>query len=355
MEPKNFIQLQDSLHSGNVSDTISIAIADSSSSPVQIADTSKTLSIIQDSIPAKKSVIKKDTAFFVQQKALKSDIVIDVDTISSAVKKEIAIKGDNLLETNFLQVFLSKDNIQYKIPDKIYLEKQVNRQQNIIDLNTNNPKVKSADWPLGLIILCILIIIWIGKISKGFIRSIMNSIASYQFTFRLFKEKNIIQKQLSAILNVIYVITISVFFYLLLEYYQLKIFDFSGLSAYLIIFLAVAFFLLARYTVLKITGFLFNKIELFNEYLHTIFLLNKNIGIFLLPVIIALIYVPFSLKNYVIIIGIILIFFGIILRIFRGFQIILKKDVLIFYLILYLCTLEILPLLLGYKFLNSLI
>jgi hypothetical protein len=46
---------------------------------------------------------------------------------------------------------------------------------------------------------------------------------------------------------------------------------------------------------------------------------------------------------------------GIIFKIIRGYQIIIRKDVLFIYLILYLCTLEILPLLLGYKVFMSLL
>jgi hypothetical protein len=44
-----------------------------------------------------------------------------------------------------------------------------------------------------------------------------------------------------------------------------------------------------------------------------------------------------------------LIIISYIMRLYRGFQIIIKKDIFLFYLILYLCTLEILPVLLGYK------
>jgi len=43
------------------------------------------------------------------------------------------------------------------------------------------------------------------------------------------------------------------------------------------------------------------------------------------------------------------------LKAFRAYQIIIRKDVVLFYLILYLCTLEFLPLLLGYKFVTSLV
>jgi hypothetical protein len=55
------------------------------------------------------------------------------------------------------------------------------------------------------------------------------------------------------------------------------------------------------------------------------------------------------LRIYFIYLGMALLIAAYLLRFFRGIKILMNKDVLIFYLILYLCTLEILPLLLGYK------
>jgi hypothetical protein len=57
----------------------------------------------------------------------------------------------------------------------------------------------------------------------------------------------------------------------------------------------------------------------------------------------------------VLVTGLVLLSMAFIWKAIRGYQIIKRKDIAIFYLILYLCTLEILPLLLGYKFVTSLI
>jgi len=64
---------------------------------------------------------------------------------------------------------------------------------------------------------------------------------------------------------------------------------------------------------------------------------------------------PDSLAGILLVTGLVLIGAGIIFKMIRGYQIIIRKDVLLFYLILYLCTLEILPLVLGYKVFMSLL
>jgi hypothetical protein len=95
--------------------------------------------------------------------------------------------------------------------------------------------------------------------------------------------------------------------------------------------------------------------SLFSEYIHNTFVINKGMGIALFPLVIMAHYFPKQLIPMVLTLGIIIYIMAFIFKSIRAYQIIIRKDVLIFYLILYLCTLEILPLLLGYKVVTSLI
>ena len=73
------------------------------------------------------------------------------------------------------------------------------------------------------------------------------------------------------------------------------------------------------------------------------------IGIVLLPIISILPYVPDSIAPWVFYAGFFVIILLYILRIFRGLQISFKNRLSIFYLILYLCALEIMPTLILFK------
>jgi hypothetical protein len=72
-------------------------------------------------------------------------------------------------------------------------------------------------------------------------------------------------------------------------------------------------------------------------------------------VVFAVCYLPEGFVGALLWAGILILGAGIIFKLLRGYQIIIRKDVLFIYLILYLCTLEILPLLLGYKVFMSLL
>jgi hypothetical protein len=208
----------------------------------------------------------------------------------------------------------------------------------------------SNDWLLGLFLFITLLFLWVKIFYKKYYTLLFSSLLSYQLSIKLLREKNIMIKRISFVLNFIYVIVLSAFILRILEQYHIKIFRFNTFETLLIIINVVIIISVARILLLKLVGFIFNSMQIFNEYIHNNYIINKNLGLFLFPLLIAQIYISEKLKFTFLIAGISLILISYIIRLYRGFQIIIKKDIFLFYLILYLCTLEILPLLLGYKF-----
>jgi hypothetical protein len=101
---------------------------------------------------------------------------------------------------------------------------------------------------------------------------------------------------------------------------------------------------------LKIFSFIIDKQETISEYIFTIFLVNQFFGILLLPVVIFIAYGPPSFTQGIIYFGIVLVFTAFLVRVGKGISsVLLNGEATLFYLILYLCTLEILPLLIGIK------
>jgi hypothetical protein len=208
----------------------------------------------------------------------------------------------------------------------------------------------SNDWFLGLFLFITLLFLWVKIFYKKYFNLLFSSLLSYQLSIKLLREKNVMIKRISFVLNFIYVIVLSAFILKILEQYHIKIFGFNTFETLLIIINTVIIISVARILLLKLVGFIFDSTQIFNEYIHNNYVINKNLGLILFPLLIAQVYISEKLKVIFIIAGISLILISYIIRLYRGFQIIIKKDIFLFYLILYLCTLEILPLLLGYKF-----
>jgi hypothetical protein len=78
--------------------------------------------------------------------------------------------------------------------------------------------------------------------------------------------------------------------------------------------------------------------------MFNVYLTNKIAGLLLIPIVIGLAYFPYG-KSILVNLGIVLITFMYLFRVKRGIQIgISKAKLSYFYLFIYLCTLEILPL-----------
>ncbi len=102
---------------------------------------------------------------------------------------------------------------------------------------------------------------------------------------------------------------------------------------------------------------IFDRYEYAKECVFNIYLFNRALGICLYPIIIALAFVKPTIisHNLLLIIGYTVIGAFYLYRIFREIQISIKNRISIFYIFLYFCTLEILPILLLVKILTSIV
>jgi hypothetical protein len=218
------------------------------------------------------------------------------------------------------------------------------------DLPTPPTHDLRPDWLLALIIGSLVLIAWLKLFYDKFLDQIMQSVTNYQLSVKLLRDQNIFSKRVAFVLNLNLVFMGGAFIYLLFGYYNLRPLPLNDFLSYLCYSGCLMMLLMARYAVLHITGYLFDKHHVFREYLHQIFLIYKSMGIYLIILVIGLAYIREEWRILFIYLGMALISVAYLLRFFKGVRILMNKDVLIFYLILYLCTLEILPFLILYRF-----
>jgi hypothetical protein len=110
---------------------------------------------------------------------------------------------------------------------------------------------------------------------------------------------------------------------------------------------------LSRVVLVNMAGFLFNKTRIFREYLYNNFIFNKLLGMALLPFLVLSIYTNGTLREVFIWTALALAGTVFTMRLIRGFIFSFKKGVSIFYMFLYLCALELAPLVLLYRWLDG--
>ncbi|MBE0673906.1 MAG: DUF4271 domain-containing protein [Bacteroidales bacterium] len=158
----------------------------------------------------------------------------------------------------------------------------------------------------------------------------------------------------NTIANLASFIYLSLFIYLVTVYYETWFpYNATGLLRWLILLAAVAALITVRHFISFLTGLISNSRNSFYDYLNNIYMLYRILGIAILPVVIAISYMDDTLVKFLVPTGFIIIILTLIMRVIRLLNIFLQNGVSIFYFILYLCALEILPAAVFYKWLSN--
>lgn len=162
---------------------------------------------------------------------------------------------------------------------------------------------------------------------------------------RLLKEKNINLLQTSVFLNGLGSLSIALFLFVSLN--SFKEIDWPGNSAFdLILFsLLILLLTLMKFGSIALLGIILKSSGVAARINHSWLIYLKNFGFFLLFFALLVIYLPSQLRFYAIVSGFVVLFIMQIMNYLRWFQILTQERISIFYGILYLCTLEISPIL----------
>ncbi len=215
--------------------------------------------------------------------------------------------------------------------------------------------ISHLDWFLGIFLVISMLFIWIRLFYGKYFGILASAVSSFQMSAKLFRERNILVRRVSIVLDFIYFVMLSVLIYESVTHFQWVTSSLSQFNLYMLLLNIIIIFSLMRVALLRITAHLFMQRNLFSEYIHNTLVINKGTGIVLFPIVITARYFPFPLISLVLVTGLCILILGVIWKSIRAYQIIRRKNVVLFYLILYLCTLEFLPLLIGYKVITSLI
>ena len=240
------------------------------------------------------------------------------------------------------------------IPQKKFSTLEKTDQNSMASLLKSEQWIK-PDWLIGIIIACLLLFAWLKLFYNKFIDQTFISLWNFQLSENFQRDQSMFSRRVSLLLNLNFIVAAGLFFYLVAVFFELNPWSLPPFTVFLTSTGIVALLLACRYIISHLTGMVFDHDKLYKDYLNQILIIYKIAGIVLIPVIMAIAYLPDKLRIYLIITGLILLGLGVLFRFVKGIQLIFNKDVSIFYLILYLCTLEFLPALVIYKFFSSLV
>ncbi len=212
----------------------------------------------------------------------------------------------------------------------------------------NNFYSNSTDWISGVLFITVVLILYIRNIKNKFISVLTSSLLQYREFSKNSETANFSDLNFNQLMKLVFALNSSLFIYLTLHFYKLKFIP-TTLLFYLGIVLSVIVLLILKELIVRLSGFLLSEKELAHKYIKNIQLFNSILGLIILPFITAIPYISKSLINVLIYSALIIIIGFYTLRVFRFVKIFIDHNVSTLYLILYLCTLEIIPNLLLYK------
>jgi hypothetical protein len=159
----------------------------------------------------------------------------------------------------------------------------------------------------------------------------------------------------STILNLISFLTIALFAYCSAFYYNLIPVNLSGIYFWLIAMALIISSVTLRHIVCIIAGKISGERELFIEYLHVVYQFYRFGAVVLMVIIILMSYTVILPVSTSITSGIIVLCIMYLIRILRLMIFFINRNISIFYFILYICALEILPVLVLLKYVSGLV
>jgi hypothetical protein len=205
-------------------------------------------------------------------------------------------------------------------------------------------KKYQPDWILGFFLLCFMLLAWVQVFYRRRFRQILLAPYSKRFLNQLVRDGDLFSERISLVMGFIYLVTISLFLYQLNEFEFVKDSTrlIQGLPLLTLIIIFVLGFWILKIGLIWFLSVIFRTPKTSREYILNILIFNILTGIFLLPLLVFAVY----LKCVVFLWSCMIIFaLFFLFRLIRGFLIgISMTKFSSVFLFVYLCSLEMLPL-----------
>jgi hypothetical protein len=206
------------------------------------------------------------------------------------------------------------------------------------------------NWSILIFVLLFVILATVRTSSEKYIIQLFQSIFNRSTANRLFREKVSNFMHVSFRLDTFFILVIGLLIYQTVNFVVQPTSE-ESIIYFGISVAAILLYVTVKFSFYRIIGFIFDVSSETQEYIFYAKSGNRIMGLILFPIVISLFFIRGNYAEYLLIIGGIIVLIASIINILRGMKVIAQKVFSIYYMILYLCTLEILPLLLMWRIL----
>lgn len=206
-------------------------------------------------------------------------------------------------------------------------------------------------WPsvVLFIVLCLLVLLKATSPQKTF--RVLNAAYSLQVARQIEREDYGPLKRVSLVLSAVFVLITAFLLYKLNLLFGSILINNGSLFQYLFFVMVIILVYSVKLIGTNIIGHITQTTGIINEYINNTLIINQSVGVILLPVMIIVELSPVN-PVWIVFPATLFLVLGYILRLYRGFLFAgIEHGVGLLQLFVYLCALEILPLLVLIKFL----
>jgi len=277
-----------------------------------------------------------DTTNFYKIDAASDIIRLVADTNFSSIYH---IEDFPLSFTSATKMFRAKTLAEYAIAGK-----------DGIPRNNNNLK---SDWMLPLILISTIIFIFLKNLPGNFLKNAINFLTLRDSTSALSRETSKLADIPSILFSLNTYLCTSLFAFIVLKYYNIFLPVMNEFENMMILFACSFALISARLFLINLTGTISEQKQIFSEYKIIVQTFYRISGIVSFIIVILITYTDIINENKLIFIGFSILLLLYLLRILKLSIIFIKKSASLFYLIFYLCGLEILPVAVLVKYLSG--
>lgn len=215
--------------------------------------------------------------------------------------------------------------------------------------NPSPLKTGAESWQVIILMIAVLVLGMTKSFSNNRYRLGLKALFSYKVAQGITREEQVFFHRSNLLLTGAYTLTLSLFVYQIKRLMLNENSEPEGFNSFLVLLLGIVIVYLVKYIFSKVILFIFNDTNTASEYIFNVSLYNNLLGALLIPVLCVNYFTPFPFQPFLLYVVVPLAFIVFLLRLIRLFIIGRSTGVLYVYIFLYICSLEILPLVVLYR------
>lgn len=209
--------------------------------------------------------------------------------------------------------------------------------------------VNVASWQVLILLGVIVLLGFVKAFSNNRFNQGIKALFNYTVAQEIIREEKVFFHRANIFSSIIHLVTLSLFVFQLGDFFNSGIISMQDFSSYLLILTFFVGMYFVKYIFSRILLFVFDDVSIAPEYIFNVSLYNNLLGVCLIPVVGVTYFMGLPFQSVLLYLAMPIFSIVFLLRLFRLFKIGRTKGFSYFYIIVYICSLEILPLVVLFR------